>query len=117
MGARTSTIEKLWYDPKTVTKRIKWNFPGRAILLDKDGTTTGKGPNSWATPYFKHNDQDECTRDEKTDSLFCTNAIQVRKLEFKGLSPSSRFQLQPMMILKFDDEQLQAVNRKEYIDD
>jgi len=56
LGGRTSTIEKLWFDEATVTKRIKWNFPGRAILYDLDGTTTGKGPNSWATPYFPHND-------------------------------------------------------------
>jgi len=56
LGARTSTITNLWFDPKTVTKRIKWNFPGRAILHDLDGSTTGQGPNSWATPYFKHND-------------------------------------------------------------
>jgi hypothetical protein len=106
----------LWFDDKTVTNRISWNFPGRAILLDLDGSTTGKGPNSWATPYFKHNEQDECTKDEKTNSLFCTSAVQVRKLAFKGLSPDSRFKLQPMMILKWDDEQLLAVNRKEYVD-
>ena len=75
MGARTSTIEKLWFDPETVTTRIKWNFPGRAILLDLDGTTTGKGPGSWATPYFKHNEQDACTIDEPTESLMCDSSV------------------------------------------
>jgi hypothetical protein len=78
MGARTSTIEKLWFDPETVTKRIKWNFPGRAILHDLDGSTTGKGPGSWATPYFKHNEQDNCVIDDTTTvpaSLFCDNKV------------------------------------------
>jgi hypothetical protein len=78
LGARTSTIAKLWFDPETVTKRIKWNFPGRGILYDLDGTTTGKGPRSWATPYFKHNDQDECEVHEATTvpaSIFCTNKV------------------------------------------
>jgi len=68
-------------------------FPGRAILHDLDGSTTGKGPNSWATPYFAHNDQPECTKDESTESLFCNNKVQVRKLEFKGFSPDHRFKL------------------------
>jgi hypothetical protein len=117
LGARTSTIEKLWFDPETVTKRIMWNFPGRAILLDLDGTTTGKGPNSWATPYFKHNEQDECEIDEPTNSLMCTNEVEVRKLDFKGLSPNSRFKLQAMRILKFDDDLLLTQDREEYIGD
>jgi hypothetical protein len=77
-----------------------WNFPGRAILYDLDGTTTGKGPNSWATPYFKHNDHpDSCTLDEPTNSLMCDNSVQVRKLYFSGFSPDHRFKLQPMRIL------------------
>jgi hypothetical protein len=52
-----------------------WNFPGRAILLDLDGSTTGKGPMSWATPYFKHNEQDACSIDEATNSLMCDNTV------------------------------------------
>jgi hypothetical protein len=108
MGARTSTISNLWFDPETVTKRISWNFPGRGILLDLDGTTTGKGPNSWASPYFKHNHhEDSCVVDETISvppTLFCDNTVQVRKIEFRGMSPNSRFKLQPMRILKFDDD-------------
>jgi hypothetical protein len=102
LGARTSTIEKLWFDPETVTKRISWNFPGRAILYDLDGTTTGKGPNSWATPYFKHNEQEGCEYDDATSnipSLFCDNSVEVRKVYFSSFSPGHRFKLQPMRIL------------------
>jgi hypothetical protein len=109
LGARTSTVEKLWFD-KSVTQKIKWNFPGRAILLDLDGTLTGKGTNSWATPYFKHNEQPECVKDkdDKPYSLFCTSDVQVRKLSFEGLSPDSRFKMQGMSILKYDKGQLLA---------
>jgi len=99
MGARTSTISKLWFDEETVTKRIMWNFPGRAILYDLDGTTTGMGPNSWASPYFKHNDQSACKLDEPTNSLMCDNTVQVKKLDFKGFTPDHRFKLQAMRIL------------------
>jgi hypothetical protein len=120
LGARTSTIEKLWFDPETVTKRISWNFPGRAILYDLDGSTTGKGPNSWATPYFKHNEQDGCTRDDETSnipSLFCDNRVEVRKLYFSSFSPNHRFKLQPMRILRFDDDLIMSVNKEEYVGD
>jgi hypothetical protein len=117
LGARTSTISNLWFDPETVTKRIMWNFPGRGILYDLDGSTTGKGERSWATPYFKHNEQDACDIDEDTNSLFCDKSVEVRKLDFKGLSPNSRFKLQPMRILKFDDNLMMTVNTEEYIGD
>jgi len=56
LGARTSHVSNLWFDKETVTKKIKWNFPGYAILHDLDGSLTGKGPDSWASPYFPHND-------------------------------------------------------------
>jgi len=105
----------MWYDPETVTKRIMWNFPGRAILFDLDGTTTGKGPRSWATPFFKHNEQPECSLDEPTGSLMCDSSVEVRKLQFDSMSPSSRFKLQPMRILKFDDSLLLGQDLEEYI--
>jgi hypothetical protein len=92
-GVRTSTVEKLWFDDETVKRRIMWNWPGRAILYDLDGTTTGMGPGSWATPYFPHNNQPECKRDEVNDALYCDNTVQIRKLDFNGLSPTSRFKM------------------------
>lgn len=75
LGARTSHVSNLWFDKETVTKKIKWNFPGYAILHDLDGSLTGKGPDSWASPYFPHNDQPECTKDESTNSVFCDKRV------------------------------------------
>jgi len=55
-GGRTVKFSKLYFDPATVTIKIRYQFPRRDIFLDLDGTLTGIGPNTWATPYFKHND-------------------------------------------------------------
>lgn len=68
-GGHTTSISKIWFDDAdpetaTVTRRIKFNFPGNAILFDLDGTTTNMGPNSWATAYLVHNDQPGCKRSE-----------------------------------------------------
>ena len=55
-----------------VTKKIRWQIPFRAIYLDEDGSLTGKGPNTWATPYFLHNVQPECSVDlEMYDGITC----------------------------------------------
>jgi hypothetical protein len=74
VGAYTSTLQNLWYD-ETVTNKFSWNYPGRAILYDVDGTTTGRGSGSWATPYFIHNHQSECTRTSDLKSLLCDNSV------------------------------------------
>ena len=58
-GARTTTFSKLYFD-QTVTTKIRYQFPYRDIFYDLDGTLTGLGPKTWATPYWKHNDQPEC---------------------------------------------------------
>ena len=59
-----------------VTKRIKYQEPFRAIYLDEDSSLTGLGPNTWATPYFLHNDQPECTVDEKLyDGIICPSSV------------------------------------------
>ena len=58
-GARTTTFSNLYFD-ETVTTKIRYQFPYRDIFYDLDGTLTGLGPKTWATPYFKHNDQPEC---------------------------------------------------------
>lgn len=55
-GARTITFSKIYFDPSTVTTRIRYQYPWRDIFFDTDGTLTGLGSNSWATPYFKHNE-------------------------------------------------------------
>lgn len=116
-GARTSTLSNLWFDEETVTRRIMWNFPERAILYDLDGSTTGMGPNSWATKYYKHLDQPGCKRDEVNEAVYCDNSVQIRKLEFKGLSPKHRFKMQAFRILPFDDATMVTVNSEEYLED
>jgi hypothetical protein len=54
-GGRTVTYSNLYFD-KSVTIKIRYETPYRDIFFDTDGTLTGLGPNSWATPYFRHND-------------------------------------------------------------
>jgi len=52
-GARTISFRNIsWAD--TVTRKMNYQYPWRAIFRDEDGTLTGKGPNSWATPYYPH---------------------------------------------------------------
>jgi len=45
----------------------------------------------------------------------CSKDVEVRKLYFKGLSPSSRFKLQPLRILKWDDDILLTENKEDYV--
>ena len=60
-GARTVKFSGLYFDT-TVTRRIIYQYPYKDIFYDLDGTLTGLGAGTWATPYFLHNDQPECTR-------------------------------------------------------
>jgi len=52
-GARTIRFKNMTYD-SSVTRVFNWGFPHKGIVLDEDGSTTGKGPISWATPYYAH---------------------------------------------------------------
>lgn len=118
-GARTATVEKMWFDPETVTKKFSWNFPTRAIIYDLDGTTTGKGPKSWATPYMKHNEHEGCEMNADISAvkatLLCDNRTEFRKLDVKNMTPKHRFKLQPFRILKYDDDFLLTVDKEEYV--
>lgn len=60
-GARQVNFNKLTF--ATTTLRINYQIPWRAIYYDEDGTLTGKGAKSWATPYWIHNDWPECEKD------------------------------------------------------
>ena len=51
-GARTTTFSKIKFDPLTVPIKIRYQFPFRDIFYDLDGSLTGLGPKTWATPYF-----------------------------------------------------------------
>jgi len=101
-GARTVRVSGLEIDD-TVTKRIMYQYPRRAIFLDEDGSLTNQGAGSWATPYYLHNDQPECTVDaEVYDGITCTSSIQVRRIAFSGYSPSN-FDGMEMKIAKYDN--------------
>lgn len=39
-----------------VDRRVLFGFPYKAIFLDEDGSLTGLGPGTWATPYYKHHE-------------------------------------------------------------
>jgi len=69
-------VSGLSFDDATVTKRIKYQYPYRAIFFDESGSLTNLGVNSWATPYWKHNDQSECTvEDPKFNGIICPNSV------------------------------------------
>jgi hypothetical protein len=53
-GARTVIVKELEFD-SSVPKRIRYQYPFRAIFYDEDGSLTGEGKKSWATPYWLHN--------------------------------------------------------------
>lgn len=61
-GARQVNFEELTFT--TVTLKINYQVPWRAIYYDADGSLTGLSAGSWATPYWTHNHwEPECVRD------------------------------------------------------
>jgi hypothetical protein len=59
-GGRTVKFSGLYFD-ETVTIKIRYQTPYSAIYLDLDGTLTGLGSNTWATPYRESHMWDSCT--------------------------------------------------------
>jgi len=116
-GARTHTVRNLFFDT-TVTKKIRYQEPYNGIFFDQTGTLTGKGPNSWATAYHKHNEAwPECSTDvEVFDGHVCDNRVQLRRIVFYGPEKKDRFMGMAMYILPWDDSILAAQsNITEYI--
>ena len=75
-GARTLTVKGLYFDPKSVTAKIRYQEPYREIIKDLDGSLTGKGPNTWATPYWRHNEQPECEVNRAVyDGIICNSSV------------------------------------------
>lgn len=74
-GARTINVRNLTFD-ETVTKRIKYGYPYKAIFRDMDGSLTGKGPESYASFYQKHLEQTECeVLLDEYDGVTCDNSV------------------------------------------
>ncbi len=101
-GARTVQFSNLFFS-STVTKRISYQDPRRDIFYDWDGTLTGLGAKSFATPYWKHNNQTGCAFQDSMDGLICDPTTQVRKILFYNYKPDLLFK-RPMKILQIDDD-------------
>jgi len=85
-GARTVTFSGLSFT--NVPQKVKYNFPYKAIYHDLDGTLTGIGANTWATPDWKHNTVNECDAVSELDGLVCDSTVQVRRIAFDNYDPN-----------------------------
>lgn len=90
-GARTTATRNITIDD-SVTRIFNFGYPDRAIFEDLDGSLTGKGPMSYATPYWKHLDIPECEHNaEYYGGTFCDNTIQIRRVVFYNAVPRALF--------------------------
>jgi hypothetical protein len=109
-GARTVTFSGIKFDPATVPIKIRYQYPFRDIFYDLDGSLTGLGPKTWATPYFLHNHQPECIVNMTVyDGILCNSNVQVRRVVFQQYSPSI-FEMMPLKILKIDGNEWNQTN-------
>jgi len=82
-GAFTFKTSGLVFEESTVPRRITWHIPFREIIHDVDGTLTGLGPDSFATFYYPHLDQPECTHDADVfDGIVCSPEVQIRRVAY-----------------------------------
>ena len=102
-GSRVYKTEKLFFDA-TVTKKIRYQYPFKAIFFDKDGTLTGLGANTWATWAFKFLMHPECQVSDAHNGLICDSTAQIRRVAFFGAVPNSIFTIQRANIYKWDDD-------------
>lgn len=93
----------------SVKRLIKWGYPHKNIILDEDGSITGKGPGSWATNYYQHHEVPECEHNiSYWGGTFCDNTIAVRRVALYGAEPAAIHRLQGFKILPYDDDLLAA---------
>ena len=105
-GARTITFEGLeFYD---TPRKIRYQYPWKAIFYDRDGSLTGQGAHSFATPYQKHHEQPECLFSEEVidefDGVTCDPSVQVRRVAFHSASLGSLFPRMVMRFIRYDDD-------------
>ena len=109
-GARTIAFSGLSFDALTVPVKIHYQFPWRDIFYDMDGTLTGLGPKTWATPYWEHNNQPECTASRtEYDGLICNSLVEIRRLAFYNFQPDA-FRGLEINMLKWDDLLVDSLN-------
>jgi hypothetical protein len=98
-GARTITFSNLYFD-SSVTVKIRYQEPFRDIFYDTDGTLTGLGPKTWATPYWQHNEVPECKKDLQVyDGLICDSTVQVRRIVFHNYEPLTVLTMLDMKVI------------------
>lgn len=113
-GSRTVTFSGLAFDD-TVTRKIKYQFPHKAIYYDLDGTLTGKGAKSWAASYFQHLEQPECEwLEDEYNGVTCDNTVQVRRIAFHNTLPSGLMSGMGLKLLKYDDDVIGAMDNETF---
>jgi len=114
-GARTVTFEGLEFF--NVPRRIRYQYPYKAIYYDRDGSLTKQGPDSYASYFQKHHEQPECvftteSRDE-FDGVVCNNEVQIRRVAFHGATPRGLFTGMVLRFLRYDDDFYGTMNETE----
>lgn len=102
-GARTMSFRNFSYDAASVTRLIKYQYPYHAIFYDMDGSLTGKGAGSWATPYYAHHNQTECSQSDFYGGATCDNTVQVRRVAYGAFKPEGLLMGMGMKVLRYDD--------------
>lgn len=116
-GGRTVRFNNMTFD-SSVKRLINYAYPYKAIILDEDGSITGKGPHSWATPYYKHHEHPECEHNiTYYGGTICDNRVQVRRVAVGGAKPQSVLMMQGLKVLRYDDEYIEEAggNKTEYL--
>ena len=121
-GARQHNVSELYIDEATVTKRIVYTVPWKAIFYDIDGTLTGLGPKTWATHNYSHLEaMPECTLNyEVYDGVICDSTVRLRRVSFEAPIPSDPFFMQSMFVVPMDDAIIGDMTEEElqvYLDD
>lgn len=108
-GCRTIKTQNLWFDESTVTKKIRYQHPQRAIFQDVDGTLLGKGPGAMASKYQQYLESaSECEADHDVfDSVICDSSVAIRRVAFHSYKPNA-LKGMSMYILPWDDDILAA---------
>ena len=98
-------------DEATVTKKVRYGWPFKTIFFDTDGSFTGRGPGSWASYYWRHNDwPGECETDlEVYDGILCQPHVQLRRMLFTSVAASGS----TLKILQYDDNLISAMSEEE----
>jgi hypothetical protein len=119
-GARTIKFSNISIDNATVTRIMNYQFPHKAIFYDIDGTLTGKGAGSWATPHYPSHNWTGCELNETYyGGWFCDSSVEIRRIAFHNAVPASTFRGMRFNVLRYDDDMFieggGSINKTEFI--